>query len=533
MARTPDIPRELSTGLPFGALIGESGEVPNDAPLPDHLTAHAAAAPDKIAIHDPDGPSVTYAELEATANRLANGLLALGLRAGDKIVWCGANSAEVLTLLHASRKIGLVAVPLAYRFTAAEMSYVIADSGAVLVLVDAEQAGRIEEVRAELTGVREVVVFRGKAFDGARSWDDVLASGEPTPPPPVDVEGTSMIYTSGTTGKPKGTVRGPADPEMTLRLVGLLRLQLGTEVHLTTGPLYHSGPLAWAALAHLLGGTVVLMRSFDAERWLELVRTYRVTNTFTAPTPLKRIVALPPEVLATADVSSMRSLVANAAPVPYALKQEIAEKLGDGFLFEVYGSTELGVDAVLEPEDQLRKPGSCGRPVEGVEVKVVGPDGEKLPPGEVGALYVRSSSTFSGYHNRTEPVGDDEGWKSVGDVAELDEEGYLYIRDRGGDLVITGGMNVYPAEVEAALHEHPDVLDAAVFGLPSTEWGETVHAVVVPRSGRELDIPAIEAHLAERLASYKRPRSWEVRDELPRTESGKLLKRVLRAAHGL
>jgi acyl-CoA synthetase (AMP-forming)/AMP-acid ligase II len=258
------------------------------------------------------------------------------------------------------------------------------------------------------------------------------------------------------------------------------------------------------------------------------VREYRVTNTFTAPTPLKRIVALPPEELAKADLSSMRSLVANAAPVPFALKEEIAQKLGEGFLFEVYGSTELGVDAVLPPEEQLLRPGSCGRAIPGVELRVVAPDGMPQPPGEPGELQVRSASTFAGYHGK-EPVPD--GWKSVGDMAHLDADGYLYIRDRGGDLVITAGMNVYPAEVEAVLHAHPDVLDAAVFGLPSDEWGETVHAVVVPRAGRELDLAALDAHVAERLAGFKRPRSWQVRDELPRTEAGKLLKRVLRAEH--
>jgi acyl-CoA synthetase (AMP-forming)/AMP-acid ligase II len=340
-----------------------------------------------------------------------------------------------------------------------------------------------------------------------------------------------MIYTSGTTGRPKGALRDRTDPTMTATLVQLLRLRPGEEVHLTTGPLYHSGPLSWASLNHLLGGTIVLMRKFDAARWLEIVHTYRVTNTFTAPTPLKRIVALPPDVLARADVSSMRSLVANAAPVPYALKQEIAERLGDGFLFEVYGSTELGVDAVLEPEDQLRKPGSCGRPVPGVELRIVGPDGEQAAAGEPGQLYVRSASTFSGYHGSGGAEGDAEGWKSVGDVAYLDDEGYLHICDRGGDLVITGGINVYPAEVEAALHGHPDVLDAAVFGVPSAEWGQTVHAAIVARAGRRLEIAALEAYLAERLAGYKRPRSWEVREELPRTESGKLLKRVLRAEY--
>jgi acyl-coenzyme A synthetase/AMP-(fatty) acid ligase len=231
-------------------------------------------------------------------------------------------------------------VPLAYRFTADEMRYVIADSGAAVVLVDPEQAERVAAVRAELPAVREVVVF------GSPEWTALLA-GPSTPPPPADGAGGSMIYTSGTTGKPKGAVRGPTDPEYTRTLAATLRLRLHEEVHLTTGPLYHSGPLAWALLTHALGGTVVLLRRFDAARWVELVREHRVTNTFTAPTPLKRIVALPDDVLARADLSSMRSLVVNAAPVPYALKQEVIARFGDGFLFEIYGSTELGVDAVL------------------------------------------------------------------------------------------------------------------------------------------------------------------------------------------
>jgi acyl-CoA synthetase (AMP-forming)/AMP-acid ligase II len=503
--------------------MGESRPVPDVAPAPDSLTTNAALLPDKLAVIDPEGERVTFAELEARANRLVHGLTGLGLRSGDPIIWCGPNSVEVLVALHAARKAGLVAVPLAYRFTADEMRYVIADSGAAVVLVDPEQADRVAAVRADLPAVREVVAW------GSPAWDELVA-GPATPAPPADGAGGQMIYTSGTTGRPKGALRGPADPETTAALVEVLRLRLLEEVHLTTGPLYHSGPLAWALLNHVLGGTVVLMRRFDAARWLDLVREYRVTNTFTAPTPLKRIVALPPEVLARADLSSMRSLVANAAPVPYALKQEIAERLGDSFLFEIYGSTELGVDTVLPPEEQLTRPGSCGRAVPGVELRVVGPDGAELPPGEPGELQVRARGTFSGYHGR-EAVPD--GWKSVGDVAHLDADGYLYIRDRPGDLVITGGMNVYPAEVEAVLHEHPDVLDAAVYGVPSAEWGETVHAVVVPRDGRELDVDALAAHVSQRLSSYKRPRTWQVRAELPRTESGKLLKRLLRAEHGV
>jgi acyl-CoA synthetase (AMP-forming)/AMP-acid ligase II len=226
----------------------------------------------------------------------------------------------------------------------------------------------------------------------------------------------------------------------------------------------------------------------------------------------------------------MRTLIANAAPVPYALKQEVIEKLGDGFLFEVYGSTELGVDTVLRPEDQLRKPGSCGRPYGNIRLKVVDEAGNECPPGEPGELYVRSTLRMDGYHETAEQLTelDDGEWQSVGDVARIDEEGYVYICDRKKDMIISGGMNIYPAEIEAVLYSHPDVMDAAVFGVPDEEWGEKVHAVVQPRAGRTVDLEAIEAFVAARLAGYKRPRSWEVRDELPRTDSGKLLKRVLR-----
>jgi len=498
----------------------------------DPLALHAAATPEKAAIVDGDVVT-TYAELNGLVNRLAGGLQALGLQPGERAVWCGPNSTSVLAFLHAARKIGLVAVPAAYRFTADEVQYVVDNSDAVLVVVDVEHADKVAAVRERLLKVREVVVFDGAPFEGARAWDEVVDRGSDAEPDTAGVatSGATMIYTSGTTGKPKGALRTSTDPALVLTLISLLRLRPGEEVHITTGPLYHSGPLAWATLTHTLGGTIVLLRHFDAERWIDLVREHRVTNTFTAPTQLKRIVALSDEVLARADLSSMRSLVANAAPVPYALKQEVIAKLGDGFLFEVYGSTELGVDAVLEPEDQLRKPGSCGKPYGTVQVKVVDDDGKEQPVGEPGELFIRTTAALDGYHRTEERISDLDGWKSVGDVAYLDEEGYLYICDRKKDMIISGGVNIYPAEIEAVLHAHPDVMDAAVFGIPSDEWGESVHAVVQPRPGHAVDMAAVEAHAAEHLAGYKRPRSWEVRDTLPRTESGKLLKRVLRDEH--
>ncbi|MES4792850.1 MAG: hypothetical protein C4321_07525 [Chloroflexota bacterium] len=497
---------------------------------PDPLAGHALAFPDKPAVIE-DDVAVSFAGFNEEVNRLANGLAALGFGPGERAAWCGPNSREVLTFIHAARKAGLVAVPVAYRFTPEEMHYVIDNAGASLVVVDAEQAPRIEAIRARLPGVREVIVYRGVPFPGARAWEEVLALGGPEEPERTtgDPAGATMIYTSGTTGRPKGALRSRTDPALVLALISELRLRPGEEVHITTGPLYHSGPLAWASLTHTLGGTVVVMRHFDAARWVELVTRYRVTNTFSAPTQLKRIVSLPPDVLARLDMSSMRSLVANAAPVPYALKREIVEKLGDWFLFEVYGSTELGVDTVLRPEDQLRKPGSCGRPYGGIRIRIVGDDGRDLPPGEVGEVFVATPLAMDGYHRSEEQLAElDREWKSVGDMGYLDEEGYLYICDRKKDMIISGGVNIYPAEIEAVLHAHPDVVDCAVFGVPSEEWGESVHAVVVPRPGSGLDAATLEAHVAEHLAGYKRPRSWEFRDELPRTESGKLLKRVLR-----
>jgi acyl-CoA synthetase (AMP-forming)/AMP-acid ligase II len=508
----------------------------------DVLAVHADAQGDKIAvIVDESGGAVasttTFAELNEMVNRLAHGLRAAGAQTGERLVWCGPNSLEVLATIHAARKLGLVAVPLSYRFNAEEMAYVIDNSDATVVVVDAEQAPLVASVLTEIPKVRDVVCFGGAAPAGTRAWDDVLANQPVTEPDGVDVSeaGAAMIYTSGTTGKPKGALRTTTDRNLVFALLAELRLLHEHSVHLTTGPLYHSGPLAFASLSHTLGAPIVVLRKFDPVRWIALVKEHRVTNTFSAPTQLKRIVALPDDELAKADLSSMICLIANAAPVPYALKQEVVDKLGDGFLFEVYGSTELGVDTVLPPEDQLRKPGSCGKPYGGIEIKIVDDDGDLAGTGEAGELFVRTTLAMDGYHRTAEqlteldPAADDAlGWKSVGDVAYVDDEGYVYICDRKKDMIISGGVNIYPAEIEAVLHAHPDVLDVAVFGIPDEEWGERVHAIVQAKQDRTITADDLRTFVEPRLANYKRPRDYEFRDALPRTDSGKLLKRVLR-----
>jgi acyl-CoA synthetase (AMP-forming)/AMP-acid ligase II len=211
---------------------------------------------------------------------------------------------------------------------------------------------------------------------------------------------------------------------------------------------------------------------------------------------------------------------------------QVIAKLGDGFLYEVYGSTELGVDCILKPEDQLRKPGSCGKPYGGIQIRIFDEDGNEAPTGTPGELFLRTTMAMDGYHRSSEQLtahGDE--WKSVGDVAYVDDEGYVHICDRKKDMIISGGMNIYPAEVEAVLYAFPAVLDAAVFGIPDDEWGESVHAVVQAKTDHDLDLDELRAHVDEHLGGYKRPRSYEVRDELPRTDSGKLLKRVLRDEH--
>ena len=512
----------------------------------DFLTEHAAARPDAPAvIVDGSGgalpSSTTYGELDALVNRVANALAA-DVAPGERLVWCGPNSLQVLAVIHAARKLRMVAVPLSYRFTAEEMAYVIDNSDATCVVADAEQAAVLATIADRCPKVRTWLAFT--ASTGApdvvapfRRWDDVL-SGASTEAPAVEADataGAAMIYTSGTTGKPKGAMRTANDAALAMALLQELDYLHPDGVHLTTGPLYHSGPLAFAGIAGQLGHLVVLLRKFDAKRWLQLVREHRVTNTFSAPTQLKRIVSLPEEDLAAADLSTMVTLIANAAPVPYALKQEIFAKLGTTFLYEVYGSTELGVDTVLRPEDQLRKPGSCGKPYGTVEIRIVADDGTTAPVGTPGELFVRTTMAMDGYHRTDQALaedgGDGGGWKSVGDVAYVDDEGFVHICDRKKDMVISGGMNIYPAEVEAALYEHPGILDAAVFGIPDEEWGEAVHAAVVAKPGVELDLDDVRAFLEPKLASYKRPRSYEQRAELPRTDSGKLLKRVLRDEH--
>jgi acyl-CoA synthetase (AMP-forming)/AMP-acid ligase II len=510
--------------------------------MPDTLSIHAQGQPDKPGVIDdrPDGTVVlwTYAELEAQSNRLANLLLSLGVRPAAKVLWCGPNSPEVVAVMNATRKIGAIAVPLNYRLTPQEALYVINHSDAEVAYVDCEHVPMFAALRDRLEKVRHIIAVGGPvggtAPDGMLTDADIAAA--PAGAPDEADAGGTMIYTSGTTGKPKGAFRaGPQDPEV----LGALLDQFGfrpDDIYLTSGPLYHSGPSAFMGAGMLYGQTVIVQRRFDAQDWLRLVDKYKASSTFSAPALIRMICALPREVKDRYDRSSMRVMIANAAPWSYALKQQYVADFPPESLFEIYGSTELGVDTVLMPEDQMRKPGSCGKPAPFIEIKLVDDDGNEVigtGPDHPGEVFVRSRGAFDTYYkNDASYTSNSRGdFHTVGDIGYRDDEGYLYICDRKTDMIISGGMNIYPAEIEAALDQHPRVYDVAVFGIPSGDWGEVVHATVVRTPGSPLTGEEIMAFAREHLASYKVPRSVDFTGELPRTGSGKILKRQLRAPY--
>ena len=509
--------------------------------MPDTLSVYAQSQPGKLGVIDdkPDGMVVTwtYAELEAQSNRVANLLLSLGAGPGTKVLWCGPNSPEVVAVMNAARKIGAVAVPLNYRLTAGEALYVINHSDAEVAYVDHEHVPMFTALRGQLEKVRHIIAIGGPAPDGMLTDADIAAASADAPDV-GDAAGTggTMIYTSGTTGKPKGAVRpGPADPEVLGALLNLFGYR-PDDIYITSGPLYHSGPSAFMSAGLLYGQTIIVQRKFDAEDWLRLVDKYEASSTFSAPAPIRMICALPREVKDRYDRSSVRVMVANAAPWSYALKQQYVADFPPGSLFEVYGSTELGVDTVLMPADQMRKPASCGRPAPGIEIKLFDDDGNEVTgtgPDHPGEVFVRSRSAFETYYkNNVSYESNSRGdFHTVGDIAYWDDEGYLYICDRKTDMIISGGMNIYPAEIEAALDQHPEIYEVAVFGIPSEEWGEVVHATVVLSPGSSLTGEEIMAFARENLASYKAPQSVDFTGELPRTGSGKVLKRQLRAPY--
>ena len=498
----------------------------------DILAAHAAAHPDKCALTD--GERVwSWADYFAKRNRLAGALRSLGLAADEHAVVYAHNSLEFMLASAAVRALGAIPVPMNHRLTAEEVVYILDNSEATTVFASEAFVPMLERVRGNAPKVRRWVLMGAERRPWAAHLDDLVgsAAGEVIDAP--GGLGGSMIYTAGTTGKPKGALRRATEPGAVVPRLKALDALDPSHVHLAAGPLYHSAPGGFAVYAHIVGNTVVVMKKFDPEQALAMIHRYRCTTTFMAPTLLMRIVDLPEAVRRRYDVSSMRSIVVAAAPCPMRVKEDVLGMFGP-VLYEFYGSTELGINTVLRPEDVLRKPGSCGRVAPGVELALLDDAGRPVPPGTPGELHVRHyDGVFDEYWKNPAATAETRRgeWLSVGDVAWMDDEGFVYICDRKRDMIISGGVNIYPAEIEDALHRHPAIQDVAVFGVPDEEWGERVHAAVQLRPDARATPAEIQEFARRHLADYKIPREVTFHAEFPRDTAGKLVKRLLREPH--
>ncbi len=498
--------------------------------------ANAKTAPDRTAIVFGD-VRYTWREWNGRINQLAHALRALGLERGDKLAVMLHNCHEFLEVAQATSKIGVVMVPLNYRLRGREIEYIVDNSDARALVCGAEFVAEVASVMERLHGiVRGGHIVVGESADARFAHYHGLIAAQPATEPedPAPPGMNAMIYTSGTTGRPKGVYRaGGIDPMLILGMVQGFGLQPGGEVHIVPAPLYHSAPTLGSALTIVLGGTLVVMAKFDPEDFLALVDREKVTSCLVVPTIVKRVLALPDEVKRRYDVSSMRSLIVGAAPFPLETKRAAVEYFGD-CIYEYYGSTDAGLNTILGPAEQRTRPASCGKVLDGQDIVILDDEGRKLAPDEVGNIYI-SNPLVRAMQYYKDPEKTKEAFRgehmTVGDMGYLDADNYLYIVDRKTDMVISGGVNIYPAEIEEVIYEHPAVLDVAVIGVPNDDWGEELKAVVQLKDGTRATADDIIDFCRERLADYKRPRSVDFVAEIPRNPSGKLLKREIRAPY--
>jgi fatty-acyl-CoA synthase len=498
---------------------------------------HAASAPDRPAVvMAGSGRMMTYAELDENSARLASALNRLGLGRGDVIAMLSDNTAEAFEIYWAAIRSGLYITAVNWHLAPEEAAYILADSGARVVIASAAVRELPEPVVPLVPKVEHWYAFGG-AVDGYESYAALLAEadGRLADQP----RGAEMLYSSGTTGRPKGVkphllpiqVDEPGDP-----LIALLEHGFnitGSDVYLSPAPIYHTAPLRWCAGVHALGGTVVLMERFDAEKALQTIEEHRVTITQMVPTMFVRMLQLPEEIRTARDVSSLRLAVHAAAPCPPDAKDAMITWWGP-ILVEYYGATEGHGITLIATAEWKTKRGSVGPAVLGV-LHICDDEGNELPNGEVGTIYFEREIVPFEYHNDPEKTSASRhpehlNWSTVGDVGYVDEDGYLFLTDRKAFMIISGGVNIYPQEIENVLALHPSLVDVAVIGVPDTDMGEQVKAVIQLRDGvtpsDEL-ADEIIGYVRDRIAHYKAPRSVDFVDELPRLATGKLAKRIL------
>ena len=505
------------------------------------IAARARRAGDKPAMIFRDEVR-SYAALENRVNRIARAFRRAGIAAGDRVAVALYNGMEWFEVLNALGRVGAMLVPLSFRGKGPELAHMMGDSGARLLITDSGLAAEIDRALAELDGdwddrVWVVGVGANTPWRG-RSFEAVIAA-EPAEPLADALPGGGynvMVYTSGTTGRPKGIERAPLPADRVadqMRGVALMWGFREDDVHLVCGPVYHTAPGSQGQMHLGIGATLVILPRFDAEACLAAIERHRVTNAMMVPAMFFRILALPEATRRRYDLSSLRKVLHAAAPCPIDVKRRILDVFPRGVVWEFYGASEGG-GTWIGPEEWLERPGSVGRPWPGLDVKVLADDGHEAAPGEVGTIYLKTTpgARFSyrgaGEKTRAAFAGD---YFTVGDMGYLDADGYLYIADRKHDMIISGGANVYPAEVEQTLYRHPKVVDAAVIGVPDDEMGESVKAIVELRPGETASAEEIIAFCRRDLAHYKCPRSVDFVAELPREPQGKVLKRLLREPH--
>ncbi len=496
----------------------------------------ATADPARPSLVDPDGATHTAGDLVGHANRLVHALRALGLQRGDTVAAVLPNGVEMVEAYLAAMQAGWYLTPVNHHLVGPEIAYILGDSDARVVIGHERFAEPLTAAIAELGAEAPEPIAVG-GIDGWRDYAAFLAD-HPDTAPPDRVAGSPMHYTSGTTGRPKGVKRGlvDLDPDDLGSLLAMFLMLFGVQpgdgnVHLTGSPLYHTAVLMWTGCSLHLGHTVVLMDKWAPETMLELIDKHRVTTSHMVPTQFHRLLALPEEVREPYDVSSLRCMVHAAAPCPPDIKRRMIGWWGDAVM-EYYAATEGG-GTIVTAKEWLERPGTVGKAWPGSEIRILDDAGGQLPTRDIGTVYMslaQANFEYKGDPEKTE-ANRKEGFFTVGDVGYLDEDGYLFLCDRKSDMIISGGVNIYPAEIEGVLLTHPKVGDAAVFGIPHPDWGEEIMAVVEPAAGIEPSDALAEeilAHCTAQLAKFKLPKTVDFIAEMPRDPSGKLYKRKLR-----
>jgi long-chain acyl-CoA synthetase len=501
-----------------------------------HPAENARRYGDKAAfVMEPSGERVSHAELDVRSSRMAWLLWDLGLRPGDGIAIFAENHPRYFEVCWAAQRSGLYYTAISSQLTAPEVEYIVKDCGAKVFVTSRAKASVAEALAQSLAGLRARLMFGG-AIPGFTRYEEAVAD-MPETPLARELEGQDLLYSSGTTGRPKGvkpplTGRAVGNPPAIIRIVKALYGMDERTVYLSPAPLYHAAPLRFNLAVQRLGGTCIVMEKFDAEHALELVERHRVTHSQWVPTHFVRMLKLPEAARARRDLSSMRYAIHAAAPCPVEVKERMLAWWGP-IVYEYYGGTEGNGLTAASPEEWLAHKGTVGRAVYGKLHVVDEETGEELPPGQPGLVYFSEGGKFE-YHNdpeKTASVRNARGWSNLGDVGYLDADGFLHLTDRKAHMIISGGVNIYPQEVENLLVTHPKVADVAVFGVPNEEFGEEVKAVVQPLEPREAGPALAEELLAfcrARLSHVKCPRSIDFESELPRHPTGKLYKRLLK-----